>query len=79
GDGVRWIYGGVVFGHGNGGVVTVVKAVMVWLWWWREGVAETQIVTRCGGDEDGVKMVTVVEIAVAVAGVGRSDGAGLLI
>nr|GEU63163.1 ribonuclease H-like domain, reverse transcriptase, RNA-dependent DNA polymerase [Tanacetum cinerariifolium] len=39
-----------------------------------EGVAETQIVTRCGGDEDGVEMVTVVEIAAAVAGVGRSDG-----
>nr|GFA68825.1 hypothetical protein [Tanacetum cinerariifolium] len=45
-------------GHGNGGVVTVVEAVMGWLWWWREGVAKTQIVTRCGRDEEGVEMVT---------------------
>nr|GEV12222.1 hypothetical protein [Tanacetum cinerariifolium] len=60
GASVRWIYGGVVFGRGNGGVVTVVEAMMVWLWWWREGMAETQILTRCDGDEDGVEMVTVV-------------------
>nr|GEX31147.1 hypothetical protein [Tanacetum cinerariifolium] len=32
---------------------------MGWLWWWREGVAEKQIMMRCGRDEDGVEMVTV--------------------
>nr|GFA70214.1 hypothetical protein [Tanacetum cinerariifolium] len=37
-----------VFGRGNGGVVTVAEAVMVWLWWWREGVAGTQIRRQLG-------------------------------
>nr|GFA84402.1 hypothetical protein [Tanacetum cinerariifolium] len=41
------------------GVVTVVEAVMGWLRWWREGAAETQLVKRCGEDENGVEMVTV--------------------
>nr|GEX58675.1 hypothetical protein [Tanacetum cinerariifolium] len=37
----------------------MVEAVMGWLRWWREGAVETQLVNRCGGDEDGVEMVTV--------------------